>query len=399
MFTAIVLAVLAVLSTIAGGWEKLTGRKRKAKLIAIGLIATAAATQIVLINQKAEELKTIVRQEQELADKDVFLGSTVREADEASGGAMQGDTAYIVDDEEPEIFVFKYSAKDAKFDNERLPTKPMPLVDKRPCAQRTWGGPCSDDTPTRLDREMLQDLEGAAAFRDKLYLTTTFSNSKSGKEDPTRWWFLEVNAKGEILRTTKTLRDSIRGIFASGLPINEGKKIEESINEDGKLEVMQVEGLAVDENGMAYFGFRNPLVENKALILRGSVDSLFSETPHLEGFLFNLFNDGESYGIVSLEFDVQNKELLILGNSPLRTKTLPFVVWKIPVSELDPSKVATPEHYRGDTFKLLAPGTRPTKPEVLLLPTPDRVHLFFDAVGTGGQLSFARNEAELKRMR
>jgi hypothetical protein len=399
MTLAVLLAILAVLSTLFGAWDKLTSRVRRLVFLAVVLIAIASISQVVQVIQKKEQLDTIAEQQQVIEDRNLFLTSNLGEIDEASGGASLGNVAYLVDDEEPSIFVFEYKESESKYYNSRLGSIPIPIVDNRPCNKRDWGKECTEGKPTKLNKRMIEDLEGAAVYNGKLYLTTSQSNAQDGTEERQRWLFLEVTLNGEIIRATRKLRDAIRETFKKGLPITEGRKIEESINEDKGLEVMQVEGLAIDENGLAYLGFRNPLVNNKALILRAHIDQLFSDNPQFESFVFDLERDGKNYGIVSLEYDFQNKQLLILGNSPFRDKTFPFVVWKLNVSSLDSKKVSRPESYKGDSFIFDAPGTRPTKPEVLLIPKPDHLHLFFDAVGTGGQLSFLRNDTELRRVR
>lgn len=405
MMLAVALAILAVLSTLVGAWDKLTSRVRGMVILAIVLIAIAAISQIVQLIEKKSQLNVIAEQERIIEDRNVFINSNIGEIDEASGGASQGDVAYLVDDEEPSIFVFGYNQLESKYFNQRLPREPMPIVDIRPCIERDWKKPtgepieCTEDEPKKLNKDMIEDLEGAAMYNGKLYVTTSHSNSQGGKEQPQRSLFLELNLNGEIIRATRKLRKAIVDTFEHGLPITEGRRVEESKNDDGKVEVMQIEGLAIDENGRAYLGFKNPLVDKRALILRADIEQLFSPNPQFESFVLDLVSEGKNYGILSLEYDSQKKQLLILGNSPLRLDTLPFVVWKLNVNSLDPKIVARADPYRGESFILRAPGTRPTKPEVLLIPRPDRLHLFFDAVGTGGQLSFLRSDTDLIRVR
>jgi hypothetical protein len=385
MRIAIALAVLAVLSTLVGVWDKITSKIQKAVILAFILISIAVLSQVIQLIQKKEQLDEIARQDLVIEDANILLKSNLVEVDEASGGTTDGDVAYIVDDDEAGIFVFNYSEKEATYRSKQ--SNPMKIVDARPCSDRVkvWSGKCDDSQPIEITKKMLEDLEGAAIYKKKLYLTTTQSNAKDGDEEPQRWLFLELSLDGKVLRATRLLRDSIRSFFKEqGIP--------ESINEDGKLEVAQIEGLAIDGDGNVFLGLRAPLVGGKALILSSTVDQIFSDAPRFNYVVLDLRHEGEPYGVVSMEYD--GEQILILANSPLRNKTLPPVVWAWDLKNPE----STPVVYTGDVLTVFdAPGSRPAKPEVLLLSRKDRIHFFFDAEGTGGQVSLHRNGTELLR--
>lgn len=399
MIIAVTLAVLAVLSTVVGVWDKLTSKIRKALILATILIAIAAGSQIIQVIQKQQQLDTIKEQQRVIEDAALLNNSKLVYIDEASGGATKENLAYLVDDSEPNLFVFEYLELEGRY-QAHLP-KPLDLVDVRPCNERDWKEKGDCPPKLTLTKKLINDLEGTAIDRDgNLYLTTSHSNTKDGEPDPARSLFLRITPEGVVLNVTRKLRDKIKKLFESKLDGKAKNPVKEWVNENDKVEVMQIEGLAVDESGLIYLGFRAPLVDEKyALVLRTSAEQIFRDDPQFESFLLDLKpHDGENYGIVSLEWDSQNRRMLILGNSPKHYTTWPPVIWSWDVK--DPKTIQTTEAFHGEIFSLKpSPGSRPAKPEVLLIPKTDRIHLFFDAQGTGGQLGLIREGMNLNRVR
>jgi len=364
------------------------------------LIFIAAASQTAQIIQKKQELAKIAEQQRLIEDGNVLNNSNLLEIDEASGGATKGNLAYIVVDELPNIFVYEYSESENQYKPHLA--KPLDLIDDRPCRDRlNWGVPCKEGSPTKLTKEMIDDLEGAAIDRDgNLYITTSHSYEKNGKPDPARAVLLKTTLDGHVLNGTQKLQHVIRELFKNSLGGIARNPVTEYLNESHKNEIMQIEGLAIDKDNKIYFGFRAPLVDEQyALVIRTSTDEVFKDNPQFDSFLLDLRRpDGSKYGITSLDYDAQNNRIMILGNQPQHFSGGPPVIWSWEVK--DPKFVQSLEVFNGEIFTLKpAPGSRPAKPEVLLMPKPDRIQLLFDAEGTGGQLALIREGMNVKRIR
>lgn len=398
MLVTATLAFLAVLSTVVGVWDKITSSIRKTIILGSILVATSLLTQVVQVVQKREQESQTLAQEAEIAkqqkiidDRNKFIASNLTIVDEASGGAVSGNLAYVVDDDNPSLFVFEYAEAESKY--KLLPQDPVKIIDARPCSVRLdWEEKCNDSTPTELTNKLIEDLEGAAIYNNKLYLTTSQSlpNGQSEStpgarnEEPRRWLFLEVTPTGQVIRATRKIRPAILEAIKNG----------NGVVASNKLEEVQVEGLVIDKNGFAYLGLRSPLIRGHALVLRATVEQLFSEKPTFDAFLLDLEFRDKQYGITSLDYDPKLDQILVLGNSPARTKTLPVVIWAWTVNESIP--VQRPLRYDGEIFTVFdAPGTRPAKPEIILFRQENRIHLFFDAEGSGLQVSLLRDGTRL----
>jgi hypothetical protein len=239
---------------------------------------------------------------------------------------------------------------------------------------------------------MIDDLEGAAIYDGKLYLTTSQTADEGNLQS--KQLFLEVSLNGEVLNSTKKLRGEILKTFKNGLlDKTEPDPNKKTVNiEDDKIEV---EGLAI-KDGVAYFGFKTPLVNNKAIVLSAPVGELFTEGPiKFESYLLDLNYGLFNNGIVSLEYEVECQQILVLGNNPKREEKFPVAVWK-----WYPERGSNVEIFNSDyIFDYETMGvTRPPKPEVLLIPKSDRLHLLFDAKNTGGQLALVRSGNTLTRI-
>ena len=388
------LAILAVVTTVIGVWDKIRSGIRSTIIVASLLVAASLVTPVILVAQKREQQDTIDAQEKIIKDRKTLMASGLSDVDEASGGAVVGNEAYIVDDDVPSIFVLKYSEAEGKYQPKTL--KPERIIDARPCNERLdWDRDCNDAKPTVLTRKLIEDFEGAATYNNKLYLITSHSIPNSQTEsspdaqddERKRSLFLEVSLKGEVLRATRKLKPAILDLLRSGV---------HKVSLSNKLEEVQIEGLTIDKHGMAYLGFRSPLVKNCALVLRASVEQLFTDKPNFEAFVLNLAN-GEPYGITSLDYDPKLDQILVLGNSPDRENTFTPVVWSWTVGD-DARLVQPTTRYNGEIFSVFeATGARPLKPEVILQPKENRIHLFFDAEGLGGQVALLRKDGGLFR--
>jgi hypothetical protein len=413
MWSAILFSALAVAATVTAAWDKLTSDKIRLLIIGVITVLTAMLSQAAELWDKHAKLVELEQQILKSNDANVLLYSQLAEIDEASGGAVDPSTgiAYIVDDEEAAVFAMKYDAAARAY--VRRDSDPIPLVDRRECETRFTRANDEDkakdelrakdkqsaDCSKTLDKNEVTDLEGAAFHGGHLYLISTLGNSNQGVREERREQVLELTLAGEVLNTSSRLRPIIERYFHDGLPCSEDTV--ESLRDGIKEQVMRVEGLAIDKNGWVYVGFRAPLVRNThALVLRTRLEELFQSEPKFESFLLPLAGrDDEYYGITSLDYDAEANRLIVMGNHAQRNRLLPPRIWTwTPTSTC--TKMQQVEPLQGHIFSEFgAIVSRPAKPEVVLALAPDLLHIFFDAEGSGGQLSLARRGNQLTQLR
>lgn len=308
---------------------------------------------------------------------------------EASGGTVIKDLAYVVDDEKPAIFVFRLEEEGYKFiEKIELKIKTEPEGEQKV-----------------LTADEVDDLEAIASADGKLYLITSHSNTKKGKPNAARQRLLEVSLEagkqGEVTRTADNLGAliwrSVEGLAASYK------------NEEAKDEIMQIEGFAIDEGGNAYIGLRAPLTkENQhALVLSAKLSDLFlkEQEPQFKVFRLNLWQQNENdnqknanYGIVSLDYDAQTGDMLIVGNSPKNFEYFSPILcqWDFD-GERRNDPIQNPKCKPIPPYEVFRSTPTSTKIELLLLPLEarsDRVFTFLDTddKGNGGQLSYTRSD-------
>ena len=338
------------------------------------------ASITVLTIGLAWQLYEMYRSEQVIAQLAVFTQSGLADVDEASGGAFDPERgiAYLVDDDEAKVFIFSASGAGGGYS----PQGSFPLIDL---------------TGEKLKNKTLEDLEAAAYHEGKLYLITSHSNRRSGVEEARRQWFLEVSLeaeqRGQVLRKSSP-RDAILARL-DGPAGRHGEPLSANYmrDEEQQREMMNIEGLAIDGEGRAYLGFRNPLVDRKyAIVLRAGLDELFGPNPEFEAFLLPLSIKSNNYGISDMAVDTLTGDILILANSSRRFEFFDPALWRWRPAQMEGFQSArlvkaglmkAPEHFRA-------------KPEVLLVSNDNRVTLFADAEAYGGQLSFTRAELGLQ---
>ncbi|HKR58219.1 MAG TPA: hypothetical protein VJS64_00695, partial [Pyrinomonadaceae bacterium] len=293
---------------------KILGRKIAKKQIALTLILVASLGMLWHVYQAWEtkqEIKSVNEENKRLRDENSKLFC------EASGGTMVKDVAYVVDDEKPIVFEFKPEIVD-KQSADFAGTQPDEIVYR-----------LSDRITLKKDGivltgEEVDDLEAIASFEGKLYLLTSHSNSKKkGAKKPERQKLLEVSldpqTRGVVTNSTDNLRNALEKHVGAALA-------DAYVNEDHITEFLHIEGLAIDPQGKAYLGLRAPLTKDEeAIVFSAKLSDLFSKDKELqfEVFRLNLWyqNDNDNhnrvhYGIVSLDYDAQSRELLVVGNSP-----------------------------------------------------------------------------------
>jgi hypothetical protein len=400
---AIALAVVAVLATVLAAWDRLASGKTTVMLVGVAAVVTALLAQAGQLWEKQAKLDELERAQQRARDMDVLVYSELFRIDEASGGAVDPTgAAYVVDDEESELFRFPYDEKDHAYrwrDVQRIE-----LNDPRPCEQRSFAWDDKDascTTPTELKNAHVTDLEGAAFHNGHLYLISTLGNpAKEQDEDrperePKREAVLEVTLEGEIVNASRQLRPAIERLFLEGLPCSRSKV--KPWSEGTNDLVMRVEGLAIDADGWVYIGLRAPLVDAEyALVLRTRLEELFASEPRFEDFRLALGERDAKYGIVSLDYDAAAKSIVVLGNHPdSRQHRSPRIWTWQPTACADVQRVQPLQGHIFSDFE--APG-RPAKPEVVLALRPELLHVFFDARGNGGQMSLARSGERITQL-
>lgn len=359
--------------------------KRRIAMSLIGIATLGLIWQIYQsygvrneLKKKNDEVKKL-KQDVSVVNSKLF--------NEASAGTIIKDLAYVVDDEKPNIFVFRLDEE-------------YQLVDKIELKENG----------KVLTGDDVDDLEAIASADGKLYLITSHSNTKRGKPNEARQRLLEVSlhadTRGQVTNRADNLGELIwKDLKGLAAPYQ---------NEDRKNEIMQIEGLAIDEGGNAYIGLRAPLtIENDhALVLSAKLSDLFSKgkEPQFKVFRLNLWQQNENdnhenvpHGIVSLDYDTQTGNMLIVGNSAKNSRYFSPILcqWDF-AGEHKNDAIQNPKCNPIPPYEVFGSTPKTSKIELLLLPREaksDRVFTFLDTddKGNGGQLSYTRSELGLAR--
>lgn len=377
--------------------------------IAITLIVIAALGFCHSVWQSSktnQEIKVATAQVKNLLDINSKLFC------EASGGTLVNDVAYVVDDEKPIIFEFK--AETIRNPSQDLEgTQPLEIAyqlsDKITLKEKVMEPGAVVETERVLTRDNIDDLEAIASFEGKLYIITSYSNSKKATPKQERQKLLEVSldpqTRGLVTNSSENLRVSLEKAI-SAAPAELYK------NEAGAVEFMHIEGLAIDPQGKAFFGLRTPLTsdEEYALVFSAKLSDLFlkGKEPQFKVFRLNLShkNDNDNqrdahYGIVSLDYDAQSGDMLVVGNSPRNRGYFSPILcrWDF-MGERKDDRIQNPPCTSIPPYDSFGTSSKTSKIELLLLPTglgSDRVFSFLDTddEGNGGQLSYTRSELGL----
>jgi hypothetical protein len=376
-----ILLTLALLSGILGTFDKLTdpdrSRRRLGWVIVLFLAMTLSLEGYQSWNQQ--------RHVESVSD---FLEHEDREIDEASGGTAFGDHLYVVDDDKHELYRFPISKDDARtFSRATFETFKLKA------------GPRS--TENGVGEKVVKDaddLEGAATDGKSLFLVTSHSPPDDRQQaKPERHLFLRIDEipapgrpaeQGERRDVEVAAAVNLDGAIRAAL---EKLEADGYVCRDGDAKVdWNIEGFAIDGEGRAYFGLRNPIAERShesyALILTGVAARLFSAQPELSVVPLVLKGgDGDApYGITSLDMD--GKTLVILGNSSRKLTFSSPRIWR-----WEPGGGQQPVPVGNWTLSL--PSEFHAKPEVLILPQLPGCrlgYLFIDSEGHGGRRVYER---------
>ncbi len=318
--------------------------------------------------------KTQVPQGSETVEE--FLALAEQRIGEASGAAALNGRIYVVDDEKPYLYEYQYSLLHKKaifLDQYRIRD-----------ARKKLGG------IKQKHVNKINDLEGAAVHKGRLYVVTSHSLTRKDKAKKKRELLVEI----EKLET-RTDEESLAPVSkAASLTMAISKSFDGLTQRKAKLiktaRRWNIEGFAIDPLGTAYFGFNNPLVEMDnqvyALILTAKLDRIFSGEASFKPILIRLQHSDKIYGIASLEFNYGT--LFILGSSPNPKKGV-FLdprLWKLTPTE---AMIQEPLPVKDWTLKL--PLQFQARPEALVLPpNSENGFIFLDAEGQGGQRVFDR---------
>ncbi|HEX8572279.1 MAG TPA: hypothetical protein VF759_05970 [Allosphingosinicella sp.] len=333
---------------------------------------------------------------------------------EASGASATGHHVLVVDDEAPAILRFEADGDGglAYGDRHRI------FLDGRPVGKGGEGANEDSedsgrggDVETVRGLEGVDDLEGLAVSADGryVYATTSHSRNKNGKRRAARQFALRgcLRAGRFIVLDRVSLTAALeRKIFDGGIAdrFTILSRDKSGLGEK-PLEIgMEIEGLAADPLGNLYFGLRAPLSREKknALVARIASRDLFPEPQpecrdrpvrataaaagHVHVEEVPMHKDGRNYGIVSMEYDRERGELVLLGNAEE-----PFAALRPIACRWNPARRASSRRCR------FLPDTQEPywgKLEALVLgPRPGSATVFIDGdKGLGGRVTFDRDD-------
>jgi hypothetical protein len=406
MRTVILLIILSTLIALVAGivasWDKLTSGD-KAKRI-LGVLALV----LILAGQGLQGYQTWLKQT-EVNEKDEririsneFREQSLAKIDEASGGALveQGRVAYLVDDEEPLIYKLKFDDKQRRYEFDNRFEIKLNGASKITDYVREDADDKGDKCTKRKE---FDDFEGAAEYKGDLYVITSHSDRQNGDRCRERKWLLQLSLKeghvGEVIRGTNRLRKAILDEFQTKRSPQDDVIGTDRKNRQGNRELMNIEGLAIDDGGKIYIGFREPMAGGThAIVLSAKLDECFGEKPVFERHLLELQHMNalgalQNYAIVSMDYDARRGSILILGNSIEREEAFNPVIWSWPIKETG----ADQKLKKGKEFVIEKPEYAPSaKAEVLLAPPGDNLYFFLDSERYGGQRVYTRDQLGLE---
>jgi len=171
----------------------------------------------------------------------------------------------------------------------------------------------------KVFKKRVEDLEGVAADKDRIYAITSHSPNRANKEQKERKRLLMMHYEDESitdLSIYKHLKEDLinyrKDLFGSNLfghsPIN-------------------IEALAINpENHQLYIGFRAPLFKSKAIIIPiKNPHQLFEKKRHKPLFGKPIFVDLDGLGIRAMHYDKIKKGLwIVAGDSGSRISKFQF---------------------------------------------------------------------------
>ena len=407
MSISLTLLAFSLVSGVVAAWEKHFAPKRKRRalgVLALILLVISLVVQGCLAVYKGMEEESL----------NTFLENQETTIEEASGAAYLKDNVFVVDDESPTVYGYRYNQALGRASLEKQ-YRILPGPTMQPLFSSEEVKPGSERVS--IDIAKVDDLEAAAAYNGKLYVISSHSRDKKGDRKSIRELILEIDRFVTLPKLLKEKRvrcpedkregegnhhpsDSIACVRRAATlttAVNHALK-EISTWPRSKLrygeEGANIEGLAIDDRGVVYIGLRNPLVDVDgqlfAILLQTTVESVFTDRREVRIIRLRLEKGNAHYGIASLEYDQEGGTLLILGNGPeKRNDVTPRLwLWHPNLNEADePPRAA---------WSLRMPKEFDAKPEALALSGDGGpAFVFIDAPGHGGQRVVPRKKLGL----
>jgi hypothetical protein len=413
--------------------ENIEKRRMEKRLAVIGLIflTLILTVQGYLIVDK-QIIATGLERQNFLLDE--LSNKAFHKVPEASGGVAIGEYAYLVSDERVALFRTKYNPDDGKYSTtvveiplyfeNPLETEKDKKIEKVKKAEKVKIKPAEKNQKPEaqekhavLSDKDVDDIEGAAYHKGKIYLITSHSENKKGETKSQRQRFLEIQLiktgekDGEpveiaVVTRWANLREELeKSLFADGKTAD---RFVDKIEGEEVTVVMEIEGLAIGSDGMVYLGFRGPVKKmdtdalvaktNLANIFAGGADEKWKPKPggkaenspaKFEVFPVNIGNHPQDrHGIVDMAY--YKAGLLLLTNSAYKDFVSKSVeIWRW--TNGNGTQLINDSFYN-------SPENVHVKPEVLLLPEnpSDKGFLFLDGIRVGGGQRVYKRKEDLR---
>lgn len=207
---------------------------------------------------------------------------------DASAAIAVGDEHFIVANDEDNIFHLYDGTKSEKFLE-------------------------SDSIFTKLGEI---DIEGAAQIEDRIYWIASHSRNKDAEEQPSRHKFFatRVKAKGQTLsQIGNTYTDLLKHLSNKFPEIKQAAEQTIGPEEKGGL---NIEGLAACSDNGLILGFRNPILEGKAFLVKLlNPSELIENTSAIPQFSYAIRLDLGGRGVRAIAYWATKNCYLIVGGS------------------------------------------------------------------------------------
>ncbi len=206
----------------------------------------------------------------------------------------------------------------------------------------TGGDPVKVKVKDHIGVDEETDLEGAAMIGDVAYFIGSHGRTGKAKDAPAREYLFALKPGTNPLFVGSAFHGLQRALFA--LP-EIGPRLKECAMRAPKAREggLNIEGLAATPDGKLLIGFRNPLIDGKALVvtlanpaevMEGKAPILGSETVDLGGQgIRSMERDGDSYLVIGGPIDRESKSAIYRWDRKTATKL------DVDLGELNPEAI------------------------------------------------------------